>query len=96
MFFNICFISVYSVLNTLSEYTYFHISKTLLHKFFLLVFKILENPKAYSVSYLKNFSKTICTYHGFFVNHYNNKSKINYSRNLNAKIIEFFLRLREA
>ena len=34
---------MYSVLNTLSEYTYFYISKTLLHTLLLLVSKIAEN-----------------------------------------------------
>ena len=34
---------MYSVLNTLQEYKYFYISKTLLHTFFLLVFKIVKS-----------------------------------------------------
>ena len=34
---------MYSVLNTLSEYKYFYISKTLLHRLLLLVSKIIEN-----------------------------------------------------
>ena len=38
-----CFISVYSVLNTLSEYTYFYISKNITSYTFLLVFKIGQN-----------------------------------------------------
>ena len=38
-----CFISVYSVLNTLSEYTYFYISKNITSYTFLLVFKIVES-----------------------------------------------------
>ena len=38
---------MYSVLNELSEYTYFYISKTLLHTFFCLFLKPL---KAFSVS----------------------------------------------
>ena len=37
---DLCFISMYSVLNTHSEYTY---QKTLLHTLLLLVFKILES-----------------------------------------------------
>ena len=37
------FISMHSVLNTLSEYTYFYISKTLLHTLLLLVSKIVES-----------------------------------------------------
>ena len=38
-----CFISMYSVLNTLSEYTYFYISKDITLYTFLLVFKIMES-----------------------------------------------------
>ena len=38
-----CFISMYSVLNTLSEYTYFYISKDITLYTFLLVFKIIES-----------------------------------------------------
>ena len=34
---------MYSVLNTLSEYTYFNVSKTLLHTLLLLAFKIVES-----------------------------------------------------
>ena len=41
--FNICFISMYSVLNTLSEYTYFYISKNMTSYTFLLVLKIVES-----------------------------------------------------
>ena len=37
-----CFISMYSVLNVLSEYTYFYISKSITPYTFLLVFKIVE------------------------------------------------------
>ena len=40
---DLCFISMYSVLNTLSEYTCFYILKTLLHTLLLLVFKIVES-----------------------------------------------------
>ena len=42
-FFNIYFISMYSVLNTLSENTCFYISTILRHRLFLLVFKIVES-----------------------------------------------------
>ena len=38
----ICFI-MYSVFNILSDYTYFYISKKLLHTLLLLVFKIVES-----------------------------------------------------
>ena len=38
-----CFISVYSVLNTLSEYTYFYILKSITSYTFLLVYKIVES-----------------------------------------------------
>ena len=34
---------MYGVLNTLSEHTYFYVSKTLVYTFFLLVFKIAKN-----------------------------------------------------
>ena len=34
---------MYSVLNTLSEYTYYYISKTLIYTLLLLVFKIVES-----------------------------------------------------
>ena len=34
---------MYSKLNTLSEYTYFYVSKTLLHTLLFLVFKIVKN-----------------------------------------------------
>ena len=45
IFFGICFISMYNVLNTLSEYTYFYISKknTLFYLF-------LKSSKAFCVS----------------------------------------------
>ena len=39
----LCFISMYSVLNTLSEYTYFYISKNITSYTFLLVLKIVES-----------------------------------------------------
>ena len=39
----LCFISMYSVLNTLSEYTYFYISKNITSYTFLLIFKIVES-----------------------------------------------------
>ena len=39
----LCFISMYSVLNTLSEYTYFYISKNITSYTFLLVLKIDES-----------------------------------------------------
>ena len=39
---NICVISVYSVLSTLSEYTYFYLSKTITSYTFLLLFKIVK------------------------------------------------------
>ena len=40
---HLCFISMYSILNTLSEYTYFSISKNITSYSFLLVFKIVES-----------------------------------------------------
>ena len=43
IFFNICFISMYSVLNTISQYTYFYISKNKTSYTFLLAFKIVES-----------------------------------------------------
>ena len=43
-FFDIfCFISMYVVLNTLSEYTYFYISKSVTLYTFLPIFKIVES-----------------------------------------------------
>ena len=39
----LCFILKYSVLNTLSEYTYFYVSKNITSYNFLLVFKIVES-----------------------------------------------------
>ena len=39
----LCFISMYNVLNTLSEYIYFYISKNITSYTFLLVFKIVES-----------------------------------------------------
>ena len=36
---------MYSVLNTLSEYTYFYIPKDITSYTFLLVFKIVESPQ---------------------------------------------------
>ena len=48
---NLRFVSVYNVLNTLSEYKYFYISKkTLLYTFFWLFFK---SSKAFSVFLIK-------------------------------------------
>ena len=41
-FFKICFMLMYSALNTLSEYIYFYITKTLLHTLLLLILKIVE------------------------------------------------------
>ena len=49
-----CLISVYGVLNTLSEYTYFAYQKTLHHTLFCLFLKPL---KAFSVSLIKNTSR---------------------------------------
>ena len=40
---HMCFISMYSVLNTLSEYTYFYISKNITSYTYLLVSKIIES-----------------------------------------------------
>ena len=37
---------MYSVLNTLSEYTYFYIPKDITSYTFLLVFKIVESPQS--------------------------------------------------
>ena len=42
IFKHLCFILVYSILNKLLEYTYFNISKTLLHALLLLAFRIVE------------------------------------------------------
>ena len=40
-FFNICFGSMYSVLNTLSKYTYFYLSENIISYSFLLVFEMV-------------------------------------------------------
>ena len=40
---DLCFMSMYSILNTPSEYTYFYISKIIAYALLLLVFKIVEN-----------------------------------------------------
>ena len=42
LFKHLCIISMYGVLNTLSEYTYFYVSKNITSYKFLLVFKIAE------------------------------------------------------
>ena len=44
---HLCFISMYSVLNILSEYTYFTYQKIILHTLFCLFLKL---PKGFSVS----------------------------------------------
>ena len=41
---------MYRILNTLSEYTYFYISTTLLHTLLLLVFKIVKSFQSFNVS----------------------------------------------
>ena len=43
LFFNIGFISIYSVLNTLSEFLYFYTPENITSYTFLLVFKIVES-----------------------------------------------------
>ena len=43
VFLAFAFISIHSLLNTLSEYTYFYISKNITSYTFLLVFKIVES-----------------------------------------------------
>ena len=45
-----CFTSMHCVLNTLSEYTYFYVSNTLLHKMLCL---FLKSSKTFSVSLSK-------------------------------------------
>ena len=42
-FLHLCFMSMYSVLNTLSKYTYSYISKTLIHALFCLFLKTVES-----------------------------------------------------
>ena len=42
-FLKLCFIAMYSVLNTLSEYTYFYISKNITSCTLLLLFKIVKS-----------------------------------------------------
>ena len=43
VFYHLCFISMYSVLNTLSEYTYFYISKAITSYTLFTCFKTVEN-----------------------------------------------------
>ena len=43
LFYHLRFISMYSVLNQLSEYIYFYISKSITSYTFLLAFKIVES-----------------------------------------------------
>ena len=50
LFYHLCFISMYRVLNTLSEYSYFDISKNITSYTFRL---FLESSKAFSVSLSK-------------------------------------------
>ena len=42
-FFNICFISMYSILHTLSENTYFYISKSIISYAFFLFLEIIKS-----------------------------------------------------
>ena len=44
-----CFISMYIILNTLFEYTYFYMSKTWFHTLFLLVLKMVKSLQKYSL-----------------------------------------------
>ena len=57
---------MYNVMNTLSEYTYFYISKNITSCTFLLVFKIVENLQCIvnirSEIWRPNLSKTIAYY----------------------------------
>ena len=57
-----CFISMYSVLNTLLQYTYFYISKNITSYTFLLVFKIVVSLHCVS---LKELHKTDKRQHWF-------------------------------
>ena len=57
-----CFISMYSVLNTLLQYTYFYISKSITSYTFLLVFKIVVSLHCVS---LKELHKTDIRQHWF-------------------------------
>ena len=49
---------MYSLLNTLSEYTYFYISKNITSHTFLLVFKIVESLQCILNSIVKSQSVT--------------------------------------
>ena len=55
-----CFISLYSVLNTLSEYKYLYISKTFNLYTFLLVFKIVERLQCILKKLFSSFKKINC------------------------------------
>ena len=50
--FHLCFIPMYIALNTLSEYRYFYISKSINSYTFLVVFKIVETQSPFSCSKL--------------------------------------------
>ena len=67
---NIWVLSLYSVLNTLTEYTYFYISKNIISYTFLLVFKIVESLQCILKSNLyfsPGCSISCCVLTAFFV-----------------------------
>ena len=54
-FLHLSFVSMYSVLNTLSEYTYLYISKNITSYTFLLLFKIVESLQCILKRYFLDF-----------------------------------------
>ena len=56
---SLCFITMYIVLNTLSEYTYFYISKNITSYTFLLVFKIVESLQCILKDTIASFTQCI-------------------------------------
>ena len=54
-FLHLSFVSMYSVLNTLSEYTYLYISKNITSYTFLLLFKIVESLQCILKKYFLDF-----------------------------------------
>ena len=46
-FWNLCFVSMYTVLNALSEYKHFYISKNIISYTIFLVVKICRKPSVY-------------------------------------------------
>ena len=62
---------MYSVWNTLSEYTYFYISKNITSYTFLLVFKIVESLQCIlTVSFCHVYASDVCPLHMNYFNYF--------------------------